>query len=144
MALTIHHPCGRRLYGVLGLTVVCLILWYSHSQLVPSSPGWEVVDFRITEDLPDKNTYQLHPPLTDVNEASPSHPPSDPYQQHRWSSEELQVRIKNFIRWERPSTDHWPAWSDYEKLDYDPNRWEGMDRQVQTPSHSDLLLTMCQ
>lgn len=44
------------------------------------------------------------------------------------SYDELQDRVYQFIQWDRPSTDHWPTWHDYDQATYDPNRWEAMDR----------------
>lgn len=50
------------------------------------------------------------------------------FQQHQMIYDELQNKIQQFITWDRPSTVHWPAWHDYDKADYDPNRWEALDR----------------
>ena len=50
------------------------------------------------------------------------------FQEHQSSYDELQHRIAQFIQWNRPSTDHWPSWHEYDDKDYDPNRWEALDR----------------
>ena len=126
-------------------------LWYRNSHKVYSPPpAWKVVDFEIREHQTSKdlhsdraeslfdrdahhraghshqslhNNHDFHDYQSDMVAAK-----DRAFQQQQISYDEVQDKIQEFIQWDRPNTDHWPAWHDYDRADYDPNRWEAMDR----------------
>jgi hypothetical protein len=50
------------------------------------------------------------------------------------SYKELQAKIKEFIKWDRPEkADHWPGYDTYVDKAYDPNRWEGLPMYASNP-----------
>ena len=115
------------------------MFWYRHGSNDQRSPGWNVVDFQIKDyrtkeealtnnagsfNNRDKPNQRQQDSLGQIEELR-SRPA---FQQQQLSYDELQERIFEFIQWDRPWTDHWPAWHDYDNADYDPNRWEAMDR----------------
>lgn len=123
--------------------VLAIAFWYRHSHPSYDPPKWNVVDFQIKDYQMKEEAY--------ANKADSFHSRQRPYrmgqdqdpdyhaeieairnrpafQQQQLSYDELQDRIQRFIEWDRPYTDHWPAWHDYDNADYDPNRWEAMDR----------------
>lgn len=122
------------------ILLIVFVLWYRKHHDALRQP-WSVVDFQIKDyrhdggadrgheasfldrDRPPKNA-QDHQPQIDVIKSRPA------FQQQQLSYHELQQKIQDFIQWDRPSTDHWPAWHDYDQTDYDPNRWEALDRSV--------------
>lgn len=124
--------------------VILFTLWYRRQYSVTKvqpRPKWDVVDFQIKEHKSNQDAY--------VDDAEPEgirhrhgheHIQHDyqaqidairdkpAFQQQQLSYDALQDKIQQFIQWDRPSTDHWPAWHDYDNADYDPNRWEALDR----------------
>lgn len=142
---------SRRLWLPI-VVVLAIALWYRHSQPTHKSPAWNVVDFQI-KDYPSKEEGysdkagsfqdQHRPYRIDQNyqaeiEAIRNRPA---FQQQQLSYDELQGRIQQFIQWDRPYTDHWPAWHDYDNTDYDPNRWEAMYRYEKCDRERNLSLT---
>ena len=141
---------SRRRIWLPFILVLVIVLWYRKSKRPQSyeSPGWNVVDFQVKdyksreetyvadtaeEDLLDQHGtyrqpghnhhgYHDHQAQIDAIRDRPA------FQQQQLSYDALQDKIQQFIQWNRPSTDHWPAWHDYDEADYDPNRWEALDR----------------
>lgn len=150
-ALVASDMAFRRLWLPFVL-VIAITLWYRQSQPKPKSPNWNVVNFQIKDYQSKEEAYahkagsfqdQQRPYRLDQNyqaeiEAIRNRPA---FQQQQLSYDELQGRIQQFIQWDRPYTDHWPAWHDYDNADYDPNRWEGMDRYEDQDRIQTLLLT---
>lgn len=142
MARVSSAPSRRRIWLPLTL-VICFALWYrNHHSGGTKAPKWDVVDFQI-QDYKSKEEAYAHHAGSFRDRDKPNHYAqgyeaemaalrSRPaFQQQQMSFDELQGRIQEFIQWDRPSTDHWPAWHDYDDADYDPNRWEAMDRQYE-------------
>lgn len=119
--------------------IVCFVLWYRKNHSNINSPRWDVVDFQI-KDFGSKEGAHSNNADSFLNREKQHHLADDyqaeideiksrpAFQQQQLSYDELQDRIQEFIQWDRPYTDHWPAWHDYDDADYDPNRWEAMDR----------------
>jgi len=131
MTRVTHKTSWRRFFLPL-ILLVAFIFWYRKAQTTRSSPKWYIVDFQIkdyrSQEKPLQNDFSdadrpYRAQLDDVQDGPA-------FQQQQQSYDGLQSRIKDFIQWERPSTDHWPAWHDYDNADYDPNRWEAMDRSA--------------
>lgn len=154
MARVTSSSSRRRVWLPLVL-ILFFIVWYRNTKSVSySPPRWDVVDFQIKESRErDRSLDDESETWFDHNGAhfgDPSHSHSHghsrqhlknqyeaaidairarpAFQQHQISYDELQDKIAHFIQWERPSTDHWPSWHDYDDKDYDPNRWEALDR----------------
>lgn len=120
--------------------VLAFVFWYRHAHSSSGPSPFNVVDFQIKD-------YQSKEEADSQDRAGSFQDRQRPYrigldyqaeiediknrpafQQQQLSYDELQDRIQQFIQWDRPYTDHWPAWHDYDNADYDPNRWEAMDR----------------
>lgn len=114
-------------------------------------PRWNVIDFQIKDYNSQEELYsdtsasfldqnRIHRPAHDPYSHHDHHAHrkfqaeieeignQKAFQQQQLIYDELQDKIQQFIAWDRPATDHWPAWHDYDKADYDPNRWEALDR----------------
>ncbi|KAK5945912.1 hypothetical protein PMZ80_000051 [Knufia obscura] len=121
--------------------VLAFVFWYRHAHSSSGPSPFNVVDFQIKD-------YQSKEEADSQDRAGSFQDRQRPYrigldyqaeiediknrpafQQQQLSYDELQDRIQQFIQWDRPYTDHWPAWHDYDNADYDPNRWEAMDRE---------------
>ncbi|KAK5083939.1 hypothetical protein LTR05_006446 [Lithohypha guttulata] len=142
---------SRRRIWLPFILVLIIVLCYRKSKRVQSyeSPGWNVIDFQVKdyksreeiyvadtaeEDFLDQHGthrqpghnhhgYHEYQAQIDAIRGRPA------FQQQQLSYDALQDKIQQFIQWNRPSTDHWPAWHDYDDADYDPNRWEALDRE---------------
>lgn len=135
----------RRLWLPLALTVA--FIWYYRRSHHSSDhqPRWNVVDFRVNNNedayIDDAAPYfeghgsypgahshfdhQRHRDhFAEIEEIRNQHS----FHQQQIKYDNLQDKIQQFIQWDRPSTNHWPAWHDYDDADYDPNRWEGLER----------------
>lgn len=123
-----------------------LIWWYYRSSSTTHvQPKWTVVDFEVKTHRGSDDFYSIRkgllpdadrpPGLAEEHQAyivADNNEPSD--KQQLLSYDELQDKIHDFIQWDRPSTDHWPSWHEYDQATYDPNRWEAMDRYEQNSS----------
>lgn len=121
---------------LIGLTSI--LLWYrKYCSSTRAQPKWDVVDFQIKpQTAKDDSTSvregsyrdgQLVPSKDQSTQVDSLNIGGD-FHQQQISFDELQDKILDFIQWNRPSTDHWPAWHDYDQAAYDPNRWEALDR----------------
>lgn len=154
MARIASSSCRRRLWLPVFL-IFALAIWYRESTYSSyKTPRWDVVDFQIKEskekdwslhETPEtwfdhngvhvsdsengRKHHHSHQYLHNQYEAEIDAIRNRPaFQQHQSSYDEIQDRIAHFIQWNRPSTDHWPSWHEYDDKDYDPNRWEALDR----------------
>lgn len=122
---------SRRICIPLVLLIV-LVIWKptvsNISQEIP--PDFEVVDFYIKDYRAHDAGYRdktqhvetISPTaVTSVNGASAS----------SLSYEQLRIELRGFVNWDRPNTDHWPSWHDYDDKEYDPNRWESFERRTE-------------
>lgn len=114
-------------------------LWYRNHHTDHLVPKWNVVDFQIKDYRMQEEAYlnhandfrdreRLHRKVHNYQDQVEDIGSRPAFQQQQLSYDELQDKIQQFIQWDRPHTDHWPAWHDYDNADYDPNRWEAMDR----------------
>jgi len=138
MAIATATSSRRRIWLPIAL-VLAVAFWYRQRSPSYTPPKWDVVDFQVKGYPSQEKAYsnklgsaqdRERPYRTDRNYQAEIEAIRDgpAFQQQEISYDELQVRIQQFIQWDRPYTDHWPAWHDYDNADYDPNRWEGMDR----------------
>lgn len=118
---------GRRLWLPVGL-ILFLIVWVrkTHTDI----PRWNVIDFQIKDYKSKEDPYSDSDQADAFPRENSYHSQNDyradieairkrPYfQQQQLSYDQLQDRIQEFIQWDRPSTDHWPAWHDYDSADY--------------------------
>lgn len=132
-----HNSYRRRFYFFfLVLAIVHFLYWCHFSYFTDDQTEWDIVDFRITPYASEGNVLERIQALSDDDDIGRDSISNAGryamFQQQQSLHDGVQSKIQDFIQWERPSTDHWPTWSDYEHTDYDPNRWEAMDRYVES------------
>lgn len=111
--------------------LLSLVIWRS---TVPSPereklPEFEVVDFHIKDYQARDAGYREKAQrleATSSTAVTSSLSVSTPSLSHK----QLQKDLQEFVKWDRPSTEHWPPWYEYDGKEYDPNRWESFERQT--------------
>lgn len=135
-------PSTRRRTWLLLVLLIAFVWWYrKQSKPTRIQPKWNVVDFKLGPPRADRDAQSIRESTFGSQEkflkleehrqlGNDATNEPELLHQHEISHDELQDKIHNFIQWNRPLTDHWPAWHDYDQAAYDPNRWEALERYV--------------